>query len=355
LSGAPVANLHETCFEVNNHLDQVREVAGELGLGFIGMGFAPTWRRDEIPIMPKGRYAIMRRYMQLRGNLGLDMMLRTCTVQVNLDYASEADMVQKFRVAMALQPIATALFANSPFTEGRPNGYQSYRRHIWTDTDPDRTGTLPFIFETGFGFERYVDYALDVPMYFVYRDGRYIDVAGQSFRDFLAGRLPGLDGEVPTMDDWANHLTTLFPEVRIKKYIEMRGADAGPWHRLCALPALWVGLLYDQTALDEAADLIADWSVEERAEMAGRVAKSGLKTPFRDHSLREIARRVAEIAAAGLGRRAALDYVGADESHFVTTLRQVAESGQSQSDLILSRYHGAWNGDLGRLFQELSY
>jgi len=355
LSGAPVANLHETCFEVNNHLDQVRQVASQLGIGFIGMGFAPTWRRDEIPIMPKGRYQIMRRYMQLKGQLGLDMMFRTCTVQVNLDFASEADMTMKFRAALALQPVATALFANSPFTEGRANGFQTYRRHIWTDTDPDRTGTIPFVFESGFGFERYVDYALDVPMYFVYRDGRYLDVAGQSFRDFLAGRLPGFEGQVPTMDDWANHLTTLFPEVRIKKFMEMRGADAGPWHKLCALPALWVGLLYDQTALEEAYDLVRDWTLEERESLAANVARMGLKTPFRGGTLQDIAKRMVAIAAQGLGRRAALDYVGADESHFVTTLRQVAESGRSQSDLILELYQGAWGGDINRLFREFSY
>ncbi len=355
LSGAPLINLHETCFEVNNHLDQVREIAGELGIGFLGMGFAPTWRRDQIPIMPKGRYAIMRRYMQLKGNLGLDMMFRTCTVQVNLDFASEADMVKKFRVSLALQPLATALFAASPFYEGKPNGYQSYRRHIWSDTDPDRTGDIPFVFENGFGFERYVDYALNVPMYFVYRDGKYIDVAGQSFKDFMNGKLPGLPGEVPTMDDWANHLTTLFPEVRIKKFMEMRGADGGPWQRLCALPAFWVGLLYDQSTLDAAYDLIKDWTQEERTAQVRDVARLGLRTPFRNGTLLDVARQVVALSAHGLSARAKLDHVGADESHFVNVLRRITESGKSLADEMLDRYNGAWGGDINKLFADYSY
>jgi glutamate--cysteine ligase len=355
LSGAPLVNLHETCFEVNNHLDQVREVAGELGLGFLGMGFAPTWRRDQIPIMPKGRYAIMRRYMQLKGNLGLDMMFRTCTVQVNLDFSSEADMVKKFRVSLALQPLATALFAASPFYEGKPNGYQSYRRHIWSDTDADRTGDIPFVFDEGFGFERYVDYALDVPMYFVYREGKYIDVAGQSFRDFMAGKLPGLPGEVPSMDDWANHLTTLFPEVRIKKFMEMRGADGGPWQRLCALPAFWTGLLYDQTALDAAYDLIKDWTPEERAIQVRDVARLGLRTTFRNGTLLDVAKRAVEISAHGLAARAKLDHVGADEGHFINVLRRITETGKSLADEMLERYNGAWDGDISRIFTEYAY
>ena len=243
LSGAPLENIHQTCDEVHTHLAQVKEVAGELGVGLVGAGFIPKWKRDEIPWMPKGRYKIMRDYMPKKGGLGLDMMLRSCTVQVNLDFGSEADMVEKFRVSMALQPVATALFANSPFTEGKPNGWQSFRSHIWEDTDPDRSGVLPFVFDGDMGFQRYVDYALDVPMYFVYRDGEYIDVSGQSFRDFLKGELAGRPGEIATMSDWSDHLTTIFPEVRLKKFLEMRGADAGPWRRLCALSAMWTGLV----------------------------------------------------------------------------------------------------------------
>src|SRR5882724_3244284 len=264
LSGGQVDTVHDTCSEVTCHLKEVKAVADELRLGFLGMGFQPKWTREEMPWMPKGRYAIMRRYMPLQGKLGLDMMTRTCTVQVNLDVASEADMVKKFRVALALQPIATALFADSPFTEGRPNGYLSYRSHIWTDTDPDRTGMLDFVFEDGFGFERYVDYLLDVPMYFSNRGGEYVDCAGMSFRDFLAGKLPALPGALPTLKDWADHMTTAFPEVRLKKYLEMRGADGGPWNRLCALPAFWTGLLYDDTALDAAWDLVKDFTLAER-------------------------------------------------------------------------------------------
>ena len=252
----------------------------------LGMGFQPKWRREDIPWMPKGRYEIMGGYMPKVGKLGLDMMLRTCTVQVNLDFASEADMVRKFRVSLALQPIATALFANSPFVEGRPSGYLSYRSHIWTDTDPDRSGILPFVFEPGFGFERYVDYVLDVPMYFVYRDGRYIDASGQSFRDFMAGRLPALPGELPTISDWGDHLTTAFPEVRLKRYLEMRGADAGAWRSLCALPALWTGLLYDDSALDAAAELVA--TGPPRTRLAARRGAAGprWRTPFRSGTVR---------------------------------------------------------------------
>src|SRR5690606_33260069 len=277
LSGAPLETIHQTCCETRSHLREVKAVGDELGLGFLGMGFQPKWPREDMPWMPKGRYRIMRRYMPTRGKLGLDMMTRTCTVQVNLDFADEADMVRKFRVGLALQPVATALFADSPVTEGRPNGYLSYRSHIWTDTDPDRTGMLDFVFEDGFGYERYVDYLLDVPMYFSYRDGIYHDASGQSFRDFMAGRLPALPGALPTMADGSDHLAPAFPEVRMKKYLEMRGADGGPWNRLCALPAFWVGLLYDDAALDAAWDLVKDFTREERHALRDGVPRHALK------------------------------------------------------------------------------
>lgn len=355
LSGAPLETIHETCGEVGTHLEQVQTVARELGLGFIGLGFAPTWKRDEIPVMPKGRYNIMRSYMPKKGNLGLDMMLRTSTVQVNLDFSSEADMVAKLRVALALQPVATALFANSPFTEGKPNGFQSYRAHIWSDTDPDRTGLLPFAFEAGFGFERYVEWALDVPMYFVYRDGRYIDASGQSFRDFLAGRLPALPGEKPHLGDWSAHLTTLFPEARVKRYIEMRGADGGPWKRLCALPALWVGLVYDDQALAACLDLVKDWTVEERQALRDAVPRLGLRAPFRTGTVLDIARRVVEIADAGLKRRAAMNGLGSDETLFIEVLKKTVETGKSPADELLEAYAGRWNGDISRLFAEYAY
>ena len=275
LSGAPLETIHETCDEVHTHLAEVKEIAGELGVGLFGMGFHPKWKRADMPWMPKGRYRIMRAYMPRKGSLGLDMMVRTCTVQVNLDYASEADMVRKFRVGIALQPVATAMFADSPFVEGAPSGYFSYRSRVWEDTDPDRCGILPFVFEDGMGFERYVDYALDVPMYFVYRNGRYLDASGLSFRDFLDGRLSILPGELPTVSDWADHLTTLFPEVRLKRFIEMRGADGGPWRRLCALPALWVGLLYDDAALDAAYEMVRDWTVDEHRMLRNRTPARG--------------------------------------------------------------------------------
>ncbi|MEI8397382.1 MAG: glutamate--cysteine ligase, partial [Rhodospirillaceae bacterium] len=355
LSGAPLATIHETCAEIHEHLDQVKAIDAELGTGMIGLGFQPKWRRDDIPWMPKGRYRIMRDYMPKRGSMGLDMMTRTCTVQVNLDYADESDMVRKFRVSLALQPIATALFANSPFTEGRPNGFQSLRSHVWTDTDSDRCGDLPFVFEDGFSFERYADYALDVPMYFVYRDGRYIDCAGLSFRDFLAGKLPTLPGERPLLTDWTDHLTTLFPEVRLKRFLEMRGADGGPWERLCALPAFWVGLLYDSVALDAACDLVADWSAEERAALRRDVPRQGLATPFRNRSVRELAREALVIASAGLRRRACKGSCGEDESGFLQPLFGVVESGETPAAALLKRFHGAWGGTIDPIFREFAY
>jgi glutamate--cysteine ligase len=356
LSGAPLEHLHQSCAEAGRHLAQVKAVGEKLGVGFLGLGMWPDKRREDLPVMPKGRYAIMLRHMPRVGSLGLDMMLRTCTIQVNLDYASEADMAQKFRVGLALQPLATALFANSPFTEGKPNGFLSYRSHIWSDTDPARTGMLPFVFEDGFGYERYLDYALDVPMYFVYRDGRYIDAAGQSFRDFMEGRLPALPGEKPLRSDWIDHLSTAFPEVRLKSFLEMRGADGGRWSRICALPALWVGLLYDQSALDAAWDEVKDWSLEERQRLRDEVPKLGLKatTPSGD-SLRDLGQRVLDIAASGLQARARLNAAGDNESGFLDPLREVISRGTTPAELLLERYHNEWQGDLSRIYEEMSF
>jgi glutamate--cysteine ligase len=355
LSGAPLNTIHETCAEVGQHLAEVRAIGRDLGFGMLGLGFNPKWKRADIPWMPKGRYKIMREYMPKRGGLGLDMMTRTCTVQVNLDFASEADMVKKFRVSLALQPIATALFAASPFTEGKPNGFQSFRSHIWTDTDPDRTGDLPFVFEDGFGFERYVDYALDVPMYFAYRDGQYLDASGLSFRDFLDGRLPILPGELPLMTDWSDHMTTMFPEVRLKKYLEMRGADAGPWGRLCALPALWVGLLYDSTALDAAWDLVKGWSHEDRATLRNNVPRLGLDTPFQGDTLQPVARQVVEIAREGLRNRARTAGMGDDESHFIEPLVAIAETGRTLARELLERYETEWARSVDPLYEAYAY
>ncbi len=355
LSGAPLENIHETCCETTSHLREVKTVAEELGLGFLGMGFQPKWRRDEMPWMPKGRYKIMREYMPKRGNLGLDMMTRTCTVQVNLDFRDEADMVKKFRVSLALQPIATALFADSPFTEGKPNGYLSYRSHIWTDTDPDRTGMLDFVFEDGFGFERYVDYLLDVPMYFSYRDGRYLDLSGRSFRRFLAGQLDELPGALPTLKDWADHTTTAFPEVRLKKYLEMRGADGGPWNRLCALPAFWVGLLYDDAALDAAWDLVKDFSLAERHALRDGVPRHALKLPFRGATVRELALEALKISGHGLARRQRLNAGGASEAVFLEPLIEFAQANQTPAERKLELFHGPWQGDIDRIFREFAY
>jgi glutamate--cysteine ligase len=356
LSGAPLENLHQTCAETGRHLKQVKEVGAELGLGFLGLGMWPDKTRDELPVMPKGRYGIMRAHMPRVGSLGLDMMLRTCTIQTNLDYASEADMVKKFRVSLALQPLGTALFANSPLTEGKPNGFLSFRSHIWTDTDPARTGMLPFVFEDGFGYERYADYALDVPMYFVFRDGKYIDAAGQSFRDFLDGRLPALPGETPRLSDWNDHLSTAFPEVRLKSFLEMRGSDGGPWNRICALPALWVGLLYDQTALDAAWDLVKDWTIEERLAVRDAVPNQGLCTPIPGgRELAALGREVIEIASAGLSARGEVNSMGDNESGFLNPLRQIVESGISPAHRLLQKFEGEWAGDVSRVYDEMSF
>lgn len=356
LSGAPLATLHDTCAEAGRHLEQVKQVGDRLGLGFLGLGMWPDKTRDELPVMPKGRYAIMLRHMPRVGSLGLDMMLRTCTIQVNLDYSSEADMVKKFRVGLALQPLATALFANSPLTEGKPNGFKSFRSHIWTDTDPHRTGMLPQVFEDGFGYESYCDYALDVPMYFVMRDGRYIDCAGESFRAFLDGKLPQLPGEKPTIADWTDHLSTAFPEVRLKSFLEMRGADGGRWGRICALPALWVGLLYDQGALDAAWDLVKHWTIEEREALRAAVPAQAIEAPVPGGgTMRELGQRVLDIASAGLSSRACLDAGGTNEIGFLDPLREVIATGITPADRLLAWYNREWNGDVSKVYDELSF
>ena len=353
LSGAPLENLHQTCAETGRHLDQVKAIGERSGIGFLGLGMWPDKRRDELPVMPKGRYGIMLRHMPRVGSMGLDMMLRTCTIQVNLDYSCEADMVQKFRTSLALQPLATALFANSPFTEGKPNGFLSYRSHIWSDTDPHRTGMLPFVFEQGFGYQRYVEYMLDVPMYFVFRDGKYIDAAGQSFRDFIAGKLNALPGERPRMSDWTDHLSTAFPEVRLKSFLEMRGADGGPWNKICALPAFWVGLLYDQTALDAAWDLVKGWDMGGREALRSAVPKLGLDAPLPGGgTLRDIADEVLAIARAGLAARGRLNASGDNETIYLAPLDEVVASGKVPAQRLLDKFHGPWGGDITRVYEE---
>ncbi|MBW0007923.1 MAG: glutamate--cysteine ligase [Sphingomonas sp.] len=356
LSGAPLENLHQSCAESGRHLQQCKEVGERLGLGFLGVGMWPDKTRDELPRMPKGRYKVMLNYMPKVDSLGLDMMLRTCTIQVNLDYSSEADMVKKFRVGLALQPVATALFANSPFTEGKPNGFKSFRSRIWEDTDPDRTGMLPFVFEDGFGYERYCDYMLDVPMYFVYRGGQYIDVAGRSFRDFLDGRLPELPGEKPTLTDWIDHLSTAFPEVRLKSFLEMRGADGGRWGRICALPALWVGLLYDDQSLEAAWDLVKHWNIEGREALRHQVPRLALEATTPDgETMQDFAARVLDIAAEGLTRRARLNSAGDNEGGFLDPLREVVSTGITPADRLLNKYEHEWGGDVSPIYEEFSF
>ena len=356
LSGAPLDNLHQTCAETGRHLAQVKELGEKLGLGFLGLGFWPDKARADLPTMPKGRYAIMLRHMPRVGDLGLDMMLRTCTIQTNLDYASEADMVKKFRVSLALQPLATALFANSPFKEGKPNGFLSYRSHIWTDTDPHRTGMLPFVYEDGFGYERYADYMLQVPMYFAFRDGGYIDAAGKDFRDFLDGQLDVLPGERPRVADWVDHLSTAFPEVRLKSFLEMRGADGGPWSTICALPAFWVGLLYDEGALDAAWDEVKHWTIADHQRIRDEVPRLALEARGpRGRTLRQLAGQILDIAHAGLAARRRLNAAGDDETGYLAPLREIVASGKVPAQRLLDLYHGEWGGDISRVYEAMSY
>jgi len=356
LSGAPLENLHQTCAETGRHLKQVKAIGDKTGKGFLGLGLWPDKTRGELPIMPKGRYEIMLRHMPRVGSMGLDMMLRTCTIQVNLDYSSEADMAHKFRTSLALQPLATSLFANSPFLEGKPNGFLSYRSHIWSDTDPQRTGMLPFVFDDSFGYERYVDYMLNVPMYFVYRDGKYIDASGLDFKDFLAGKLSVLPGEKPTVTDWEDHMSTAFPEVRLKSFLEMRGADGGPWNRICALPAFWVGLLYDQNALDAAWDEVKHWSMEEREALRSAVPAQGLHAPLPGGGkLLDLAGRILDISSAGLAARNCLNSSGDNETGYLDPLRDIVAIGKTVAEQLLEKYHGEWDGDVSRVYDEMSF
>ena len=356
LSGAPLENLHQTCAETGRHLAQVKAIGEKTGKGFLGLGLWPDKTRAELPIMPKGRYEIMLRHMPRVGDMGLDMMLRTCTIQVNLDYSSEADMAHKFRTSLALQPLATALFANSPFLEGKPNGFLSYRSHIWSDTDPHRTGMLPFVFDESFGYERYVDYMLNVPMYFVYREGRYIDASGLDFKDFLRGELSVLPGEKPTVADWEDHMSTAFPEVRLKSFLEMRGADGGPWNRICALPAFWVGLLYDQTALDAAWDEVKHWTMEEREALRTAVPAQALSAKIPGGgTLLDLAGRILDISSAGLAARNCLNSSGDNETGFLDPLREIVASGKTVAEQMLDKFHGEWGGDVRRVYDEMSF
>jgi glutamate--cysteine ligase len=353
LSGAPLDNVHQTANELYAHLSQLREVADQLGIGFLGLGMTPAWSRRDVPMMPKGRYKIMTAYMPKVGTLGLDMMYRTCTVQSNHDFSSEADMVKKMRVALALQPVATALFANSPFTEGKANGFLSFRSEIWRDTDNARSGMLPFVFEPGMGFERYADYALDVPMYFVKRGDKYIDVSGQSFRDHLVGKL--VPGERATVSDWANHISTIFPEVRLKRYIEMRGSDSGPSQRLVSLPAFWIGLIYDDANLDACWDLVKDWTALERQKLRDDVPKLGFKAKVRSRTLLDLAAETVRLSEQGLARRKRLDRDGRDETQYLRPLQEIVARGTTPADELLKKFHNEWHSSVEPSFEEYKY
>lgn len=356
LSGAPLENIHQTCREGNAHLAQLREIAEPLGVRFLGLGGSPKWSLAQTPKMPKSRYEIMTRYMPKVGTQGLDMMYRTCTIQVNLDFESERDMRRKMQVSLKLQPLSTALFANSPFTDGKPNGLRSWRGDIWRDTDNQRSGLLEFCFSPDFGFADYVNWALDVPMYFIIRDGRYHDMTDVTFRQFMqGGARTEIPDPVPTMGDWANHLSTLFPDVRLKRFLEMRGADGGPWRRICALPAFWVGLLYDEAALDAAETFTSNWSYEEVLAMRNAVPELGIGAPFRNTTLREMARDVLAISRDGLKRRGQLNQDGYDETSFLYTLEEVVARGTTSAEEMLNAYHTRWGGSIEPVFMEYAY
>jgi glutamate--cysteine ligase len=354
LSGAPVDSIHDAEAELEAHFAALQAIAKPLGIGFLTLGMSPKWPRDQIPMMPKQRYEIMANYMPKVGTRGLDMMFRTSTVQANLDYENEADMVLKLRVSLALQPLTTALFANSPFSDGAPNGFLSARSEVWLDTDKARSGMLPFAFEPGMGFERYVDYALDVPMYFVKRGEVYHDVAGSNFRDLLTGQLAAMPGEKATLSDWANHLSTIFPEVRLKRYLEMRGADTGPKPFINALPALFTGLFYDRLALDGAWELVKAWTSEEREKLRAEVPRLGLETQIGGRHLRDIAHDVLALSRAGLARRARLDAQGRDETHYLDPLDHVAD-GATQAEILLAQFPNEWGGDIEKAFERCIY
>jgi glutamate--cysteine ligase len=355
LSGAPVETVHHTCSELMSHLAQLREVARPLGIGFLGLGMSPDWTRADIPTMPKGRYRIMTAYMPKVGKYGLDMMYRTCTVQTNLDFSSEADMVRKLRVSLALQPVATAIFANSPFTEGKPNGFLSFRSEIWRDTDNARAGMLPWAFEPGMGFERWVDYALDVPMYFVKRGDKYIDVAGKSFRDLLAGKLEALPGEHATISDWANHVSTIFPEVRLKRYLEMRGADSGPWRRLPAFAAFWAGIFYDDDSLAAAWDLVKGWTAEERQKLRDDVPRLGFKAEIRGRSVLSLAKETLAMSERGLARRRRVNDWGHDETWYLRPIQEFVARGVTPAEELLEKFLGPWGGSVDPVYKEYAY
>jgi glutamate--cysteine ligase len=355
LSGAPLTNIHETFNELDEHRSQISKEGSNLGLGFLGAGLTPDWSFDEMPIMPKSRYQIMKNYMPKKGNLGLDMMFRSTTIQVNLDYSSESDMIKKFKVSLALQPIATALFANSPFLDGNLTGYNSFRSHIWTDTDPDRTGMLPFVFDGEMSYEKYVDYALKVPMYFIYRDGNYLDVSGSSFEDFLNGDLDELPNEKPNIIDWENHLTTIFPEVRLKSFLEMRGADGGSFESVCALSSFWVGLLYDSESLDSSFDLIQDFNIKQLQELRIEVAKNGLHSIIEGIEIQEIAKKVLKLSREGLRNRNILNENGDSEEIFLDPLQKILSSGKSSSDDLIKKFSNNWNKNLVNMYKEYTF
>ena len=355
LSGAPLTNIHETFNELDEHRNQISKEGSNLGLGFLGAGLTPNWSFDEMPIMPKSRYQIMKNYMPKKGNLGLDMMFRSTTIQVNLDYSSESDMIKKFKVSLALQPIATALFANSPFLDGNLTGYNSFRSHIWTDTDPDRTGMLPFVFDGEMSYEKYVDYALKVPMYFIYRDGNYLDVSGSSFEDFLNGDLDELPNEKPNIIDWENHLTTIFPEVRLKSFLEMRGADGGSFESVCALSSFWVGLLYDSESLDSSFNLIKDFNIKQLQELRIEVAKNGLHSIIEGIEIQEIAKKVLKLSREGLRNRNILNENGDSEEIFLDPLQKILSSGKSPSDDLIQKFSNNWNKNLVNMYKEYTF
>ena len=349
LSGAPMKNLFETCKEVNQHQSELDDICKSMEIDFLGMGLLPKWKLNKIKLMPKKRYKIMSEYMPQVGSKGLDMMFRTATIQANYDFSSESDMVKKMRVSQSLQPIIIALYANSPFVDGKITNYKSFRSFIWTKTDKKRCGILPFIYDNSFSFERYVDYLLDIPMYFIIRDNEYINMTKYTFRNFLEKKV--LKKIEPNLEDWKIHLTTVFPEVRLKTFIELRGADGGPWSRVCALPAFWTGILYDKKNLNEIWTKISHWDYSGIVNFYENVRRDGLNTFTPDgEKLSDFTKTILNQSGEGLVRRNIKTDRG-NESIFLEPLKKILESGKSPAEMWKKLFFSEWKNDIDMLYK----
>jgi len=355
LSGAPLDNIHETCEETTNHLKELKKLGNEFNFILLGIGVEPNLKLDDFPWMPKQRYKIMRKYMEQVGTLGHHMMKRTCTNQVNIDYSSEEDMINKIRLILNLESIATAIFSNSPFDQGNVSKYRSLRSHFWHHTDPNRTGLLPFVFDKDFNFEKYTDYALNIPMYFIRREHKYINMTQYTFKDYLEGKCTKVNYEA-TLDDWEDHLTTLFPQVRLKHYLEIRSMDACNWDLICSQPAFWIGILYDDEILDKIKQITEDWKGEDRQYLNKRVPEDGLKTEFKKRKLIDFAQEFFELSKKGLSKRNQLSKNGEfDESIHMKDLENNLTDGCSPADCLITKFNTTWEKSVLPIYKELAY